>query len=367
MRNVGILTGFLGSGKTTLLNRLLVRPGMQRAAVLVNEFGTIGIDHDLLRFSTERVAVLENGCICCAVREDIEEAVRVLVDQETSGEIEPFEYLFVETSGLADPAQLIRTFVASPVLASRFRLSGLIAAVDSVRGVEVLDRFPEAERQVALADLIVLTKTDLLEEGNAVDNLKRRVRAINVEAQLSNVRNGEPDDLLVQTLIDMASGAHQPLFRDGPWSEGEFPHEHVQRSESSISTFSIALEGAVDWTAFALWLSWLLHRHGSQVLRMKGILWVKDCQGPVVLHTVQHMVYPPEHLSAWPGRQHSRLVFIVEGLDQDLLKRSMAAFGRLVDLQSADMARWSRYRDVGVGASVNGRPIRRPSVPGWMR
>lgn len=369
MRNATILTGFLGSGKTTLLNRLLRHPAFARSAVLVNEFGQVGIDNELLRYSTERVAVLSNGCVCCAVREDVEETVRLLVDQESSGELPAFEHLFMETSGLADPARLIQTFSASPVLRSRFALRGVVATVDAVLGAATLSRFPEAARQVALADRVLLTKTDLLDAGDTVEPLLRQIRAVNPGASASVVQADVLSDVQLNGLLGLENPAPRDAaenFLRGSASEGRLRPAHLL--DTGISSFSVVLSEALDWTAFGVWLTWLLHRHGASVLRVKGLLRVEQCEGPVAFHCVQHMVYPPQHLERWPDdKRESRLVFIVKDLDCARVERSLRAFNGLAAVVAEEGRDWARHKDIGAGTTVRGRPVRRPSTPRWLR
>ncbi len=369
MRNATILTGFLGSGKTTLLNRLLRHPAFARSAVLVNEFGQVGIDNELLRYSTERVAVLPNGCVCCAVREDIEETVRLLIEQESAGRLPPFEHLFIETSGLADPARLIQTFSASPVLRSRFALRSVVATVDAMLGAATLSRFPEAARQVALADKVLLTKTDLLDAGNTAEPLLRQIRAVNPQAGADVLQ----PDFLSEAQMDCLLGQDEPARRDpaenflrGSANDGRLRPAHLL--DTGISSFSVVLSEAVDWTAFGVWLTWLLHRHGASVLRVKGLLRVAQCEGPVAFHCVQHMVYPPQHLERWPDdKRESRLVFIVQDLDCARVERSLRAFTGLAFAVAGEGREWARHKDIGAGTTVRGRPVRRPSTPRWLR
>lgn len=367
MREAIILTGFLGSGKTTLLNRILTRPGFPPTAVLVNEFGEVGIDNALLRFSTERVAVLANGCICCAVREDVEEAVRLLIEQEESGEVPPFERMFIETSGLADPARLIQTFSASPVLRSRFKLRSVVATVDATLGAATLNRFPEAARQVALADTVILTKTDLLEAGSSVESLLDQIQAVNPGIRTAAAQGEGLAD--TQHFLNEAEAAPTDTafrFLRGGSVHGGTKATHLL--DTGISSFCLTLSEAIDWTAFGIWLTWLLHRHGASVLRVKGLLKVTQCKGPVVFHAVQHMVYPPEHLDRWPTEDEtSRLVFIVKDLDSVLVERSLRAFNNLTTVEASYAQEWTRHKDIGAGSTVRGRPIRRPSTPRWMR
>jgi len=369
MRDATILTGFLGSGKTTLLSRILTQSSFPPSAVLVNEFGEAGIDNALLRFSTERVAVLANGCICCAVREDVEEAVRLLMEQEDNGETPPFEHLFIETSGLADPAKLIQTFSASPVLRSRFKLRCVAATVDAALGAQTLSRFTEAARQVALADMVILTKTDLLEAGRSMAPLLDQIRSVNPGVYTTvATRHALPDALTPRLLDEAQTDTRDPaaLFMRGIASRDGLKVGHLL--DTGIASFCVTMPEAIDWTAFGIWLTWLLHRHGASILRVKGLLKVAQCQGPVAFHAVQHMVYPPEHLDDWPTDDDtSRLVFIVKDLPPELVERSLRAFNKLTTVEEAYSREWTRHKDIGAGTTVRGQPVRRPSTPRWMR
>jgi G3E family GTPase len=363
-----ILTGFLGSGKTTLLNRLLTLPAFSRAAVLVNEYGPIGIDHDLLTYTSERVAVLAGGCICCSVREDVEEAVRHLFEQEASGRIPSFDRLFVETTGLADPVPLVYTFKSSPLLASRFDLTGVVTTVDAVLGAQTLSRFPEAAKQVALADTILLTKSDLHADADALSALQEDIRRANPWCTVLPVTltgQGELDERVAARLLDAQeaseqAGAIEPVTRDSI----SLPYRHL--SDTGIASFSVTWEEPLDWTAFGVWLTILLHRHGADVLRIKGMLNVAQTEGPVAFHCVQHVVHPPLHLASWPTQdRRSRITFIVKNLDAELIRRSLTTFNRLANTRTAGMP--SSYKALGAGSTVRGRPVRRANAPRWIK
>jgi G3E family GTPase len=363
-----ILTGFLGSGKTTLLNRLLVHPAFSRAAVLVNEFGPVGIDHDLLTYTSERIAVLAGGCICCAVREDIEEAVRHLFELQEAGKIAAFDRLFVETSGLADPVPLVYTFKSSPLLASRLELCGTVATVDALLGNQTLSRFPEAAKQVALADTIVLTKSDLQADVDALVELEAEILRVNPWASvLRAVLTGheELDALLVARLMDAAAPPSADLGtgETRERSSAAAPYRHVN---TGISSFSLCWEEPLDWSAFGVWLTLLLHRHGANVLRIKGLLNVVQTDGPVAFHCVQHVVHPPVHMASWPtAEHHSRMTFIVKDLDGELIRRSLGAFNRLANVRATGMP--APHKALGAGSTVGGRPVRRANAPRWMK
>lgn len=372
IRSATVITGFLGSGKTTLLNRLLTHERFGRSAVLVNEFGEVGIDNALLRFSTERVAVLANGCICCSIREDLEEAVRSLLKEEASGTLPPFDHLFIETSGLADPVPLIQTFFSSPALRSRFIIRSVVTTVDAVLGVATIDRYPEAARQVALADTVIVTKSDLLGTSDAVDPVMDQISGVNRSARVIRADLGPQgilsDDLLDRFFISPEAYTQKDLHTllRAPFTGDQLKPVHLLNS--GIRSFGIVIDHAMDWTAFGAWLTWFLHRHSASVLRVKGLLYVSPSAGPVAFHCVQHMVYPPVHLEHWGGiKPESRLTFIVKDLDCGLIERSLNAFNGLARIATIADEGFSHYKAVGAGSTIRGHPVRRPSTPRWLR
>ncbi len=316
-RPVTIVTGFLGSGKTTLLGRVLSEPSMSNTAVLVNEFGEVGLDHHLLRRVDERAVLLGNGCVCCTTREDLVEALLGLLDLDQRGEIPRLDRVVIETTGLADPAPILHTIFADPVLQHHFSVDLVLTTVDAVNGDLHLDRNPESVKQIAAADKVVVTKTDAAQPGS-VRGIISRLGAINPSARVFVAAFGETD-------VD-------ELFRpDGVGSHtvpavlaGE-PHD-VGETHSVSLTF----DGSVDWTAFGIWLSMLLHARGEDVLRVKGLLDVGEA-GPVVVNGVQHTIHPPEHLDRWPDEDHrSRIVFITKGIRPEELLGSLDAFRALL-------------------------------------
>ncbi len=316
-RPVTIVTGFLGSGKTTLLGRVLSEPSMSNTAVLVNEFGEVGLDHHLLRRVDERAVLLGNGCVCCTTREDLVEALLGLLDLDQRGEIPRLDRVVIETTGLADPAPILHTIFADPVLQHHFSVDLVLTTVDAVNGDLHLDRNPESVKQIAAADKVVVTKTDTAQPGSVRDIISR-LGAINPSARVFVAAFGETD-------VD-------ELFRpDGVVSHtvpavlaGE-PHD-VGETHSVSLTF----DGSVDWTAFGIWLSMLLHARGEDVLRVKGLLDVGGA-GPVVVNGVQHTIHPPEHLDRWPDEDHrSRIVFITKGIRPEELLGSLDAFRALL-------------------------------------
>jgi G3E family GTPase len=329
---VSVITGFLGSGKTTLLQRLLAAPELGDTAVLVNEFGEVGLDHHLLQPLAGDVVLLQSGCLCCTIRGDLSAAMRDLYARRERGEVPRFRRLVVETTGLADPVPILSTVVAEPVIQHHFRLSNVITTVDAVNAPRYLDRQPESLKQVAVADRIVLTKTDLAMDDE-VARLRQRLRALNPAAPVlaSTVGGGVDAVLLLQD--DVSSGAAR-LAEVRRWlaaAEHDDEHGHdVNRHGDDIHAFCLRLDAAFDWTAFGIWLSMLLNRHGDDVLRVKGILDVGVAGAPVVVHGVQRLVHPPVHLPQWPDDDRSsRIVFIVRGMARARIERSLAAFNRL--------------------------------------
>ena len=303
---VNLITGFLGSGKTTLLQRLLADPALGDTAVLINELGEVGLDHHLLERIDETMVLLQSGCLCCTIRGELSDAIKELLSRRERGVVPPFRRLVVESSGLADPFPILSTIQADPVLKHHFRLGNVITTVDAVNG---LGR-SESIKQVAVADRLVLTKTDLAGETEA---LLAEIRRLNPDAPLWRAAQ---EEIGAAALFD--DSIHSPLraFPAAPDS----PH-------GAVHAFALTFEGALDWTMFGIWLTMLLNRHGAQVLRVKGILNVEGSPTPVAVHGVQHLVHPPLHMAAWPDAdRRSRLVFIVDGLARAAIERSLAAF-----------------------------------------
>ncbi|MDP2333452.1 MAG: GTP-binding protein [Reyranella sp.] len=329
---VNLITGFLGSGKTTLLQRLLGDPALGDTAVLINEFGEVGLDHHLLERIDDTMVLLQFGCLCCTIRGELSEAIKALHSRRALGLVPNFRRLVIESTGLADPVPILSTVQADPVLKHHFRLGNVIATVDAVNGAGQLARQSEWTKQVAVADRLVLTKTDLA-AAQTTEALVARLRRLNPSAPLWRAAE---DRLDVRALLShdlFALGGKSAIARR--WFADEVavqPHVHDRnRHGGGIHAFSLVFDGPVDWTLFGLWLTMLLHRHGHAMLRVKGILNVEGSPTPVAVHGVQHLVHLPVHMAAWPdkrpdGDRRSRLVFIVEGLERAAIERSLAAF-----------------------------------------
>jgi G3E family GTPase len=336
---VNIVTGFLGSGKTTLLQRLLASPELGRTAVLINELGEVGLDHLLLQHVDEATVVLSSGCVCCVMRGDLATALRDLYGKREQGTVPAFDRVAIETTGLADPAPIIFTLVAEPVLRHHFRVGRVVTTVDAVNGAQHLTAHPESVKQVALADRLVLTKTDLAGTARA-DALRTALRRCNPAAPIFESA-GEPvraDQLFTGDV------APPDAWEDARrWAQAEavappepVPARDVNRHDRDIYALSVTVDHPLDWTAFGIWLTMLLHAHGEHVLRVKGLLHVVGVPAPVVIHGVQHLVHPPLHLERWPTPdRRTRLVFIVRRLPRQVIERSLAAFNRLAEAGSS--------------------------------
>lgn len=360
---VTILTGFLGSGKTTLLNALLKHPAMGETAVVINEFGEIGLDHLLVEAVDDDVVLLNSGCVCCTVRSDLVTTLRDLFLKRVRGVVPEFTRMVIETTGLADPAPILHTLMTDPLLSARYRLDGIVTTVDAVNTTSQLDRQPEAVKQIAVSDRLVLTKGDLLAGPAAREALVARLRRINPAAPLLWVEHGqvEPDELINAGLFssaskhpDVARWLREEAYREAEAHEGhhhdhhhhghDCTHEHcdhpdhhhdhghqghghhhhhdVNRHDDRVRAYSLAFEQPLDWDAFVTAMEILIASRGEDLLRIKGILNVKNEPKPVVVHGVQHVFHPPAGLPGWPSDDHrSRIVFITRDIDRALIER----------------------------------------------
>jgi G3E family GTPase len=319
---VVLLTGFLGSGKTTLLKRILADPAFGDTAVIINEFGEVGLDHHLIEHVAEDVVLLPSGCLCCAMKGELAAALRDLLSRRARGLVPAFRRVVVESSGLADPYPVISTIKSDPVLRHHFRLAAVLTTVDAINGPATLDRHVESVRQAAVADTLILTKTDLADPADIVA-LNRRLNDLNPGAPIVPSCDGNAD---LGSLLNGA-GNVASWFKATAEPAELASREGADHQHPGIRSFSVTVDDPLDWTAFGIWLTMLVNRHGSRILRVKGILSIVDEANPVAVHGVQHLIHPPQHLAAWPdGDRRSRLVFIVDGIDPDQLRRSLAVF-----------------------------------------
>lgn len=308
---------------------------MASTAVLVNEFGKVGFDHHLLRRADEKTILLKHGCVCCTTREDLVGVLLELLDEEDKGRIPSLDRVVVETTGLADPAPILFTVFSHPVLQHHYRVDLVITTVDAVNGELHLDHNPESNKQVAAADVILLTKTDVAKAG-AVNPLRARLRNINLSARLIEAPFGkvDPEELLRPSTSwipdeprgSLAPGENGSAPAPETLAAGDGENRHVSWTYSASLTF----DGPVDWVAFGTWLSMLLHARGEDVLRVKGLLDVGEA-GPVLLNGVQHVMHPPNHLGEWPDEdRRSRIVFIMRGVRSEELLDSLEAFRGII-------------------------------------
>jgi G3E family GTPase len=359
---VTVLTGFLGSGKTTLLNKLLRRPELADTAVIINEFGEIGLDHLLVEKSDdEGMVTLNSGCLCCTVRGDLVRTMSELFLKRSRGEVSQFKRMVVETTGLADPAPILHTLMTDPLLASRYRLDGVVTTVDAVNGGSTLDNHEEAIKQAAVADRLLLTKVDIADAPKLAE-LKHRLQHLNPGAEAISITGGEidPNAILNAGLYnpdtktaDVKRWLHEEAY-EGSHDHGhkhghDHGHDHghghdhkhgddhghgeqdphnVNRHDDRIKAFCMTFDEPMSWSTVAAAFDALVTYRGPDLLRMKGILNVKDTDKPVVIHGVQHVFHPPATLEAWPegDDRKSRVVFITRDIAESTIRKVFASF-----------------------------------------
>ncbi len=308
---VTVVTGFLGAGKTTLLRHFLRRPEGAGTAVIVNEFGSTGIDDALLRSSSDNVALLGNGCLCCNVRSDLAVTLRRLIADRERGVVPHFGRIVIETSGLADPSPILTTFATDRALGGEFHVEAVIAVIAAPNGLHTIETFAEARRQIILADRIVISKTDIADE-DAPPILTRTLRQLNPRACIIEAIAGrlEPQWILAVETREGAAG----FMADAAIHTDE------------IASFTLVEDGPIAWDAFARTMETLVALRGADLLRVKGLLNVAGCAGPVVVQFVQHLAHPPVELERWPDDdRRSRVVFIARNLSERQVKGLLAA------------------------------------------
>jgi G3E family GTPase len=338
---ITVLTGFLGAGKTTLLNRLLKQADMKHTAVLINEFGEIGLDHLLVETLDENTVLLNAGCLCCTVRGDLVRALRDLRERMDGGLL--IRRVMIETTGLADPAPILHTLMADALVLGCFRFDGVVTLVDAVNGTATLDAQPEAMKQAAVADRIVLTKADLA-SLQQIRVLEDRLRALNPGAVLLKVARGE---IAAEALLDSGPfniNGKQPPVRQWLNAEayaaqadhhqhGHHHHHDPNRHDARIHSFCLTFDQPLHWNGFAAYLDMLSATRGESLLRIKGILNLVGQDRPLVVHGVQHVFHEPILLAQWPAGddRRSRLVFIVRDMTRDDVERGLLAFEAAAD------------------------------------
>jgi len=357
---VTLLTGFLGSGKTTVLNHVLKQPGMAATAVIVNEFGEIGLDHLLVERSSEDVVLLNSGCLCCTVRGDIVDTLTNLFVDRVKGKVPFFTRVAIETTGLADPAPILHTLMTDPIVAARYVLDGVVTTVDAVNGAGSLDRQPEAVKQAAVADRLLLTKTDIAEPG-ARQAIEARLKELNPSAAIVSVAQGAIDSALLFNIgfydpttksLDVRRWLRDESFEGDHGQDVGHGHEHpdVNRHDDRIRAFCITREQPISWAALSTWLDGLAAMRGDDLLRMKAIVALSDRPDqPVVLHGVQHLFHPPVLLPEWPSEdRRTRMVFITRDLPRETIETTLAAFEEAVEERPSSQ---SPPRELGNGGT----------------
>lgn len=340
---VSIITGFLGAGKSTLLNRLLKDPEMSDAAIIINEFGDVSIDHMLVESAGEGIIELAEGCLCCTVRGELVDTLAELMDGIQTGKLKPVKRVVIETTGLADPAPVMQSIMGNPVIAQNFVLNGMITVVDAVNGLSTLDNHEEAVKQAAVADRLVMTKRALADAA-AISALAARLQALNPRA---TIEDGDKTEWSAAGLLD--NGLYDAGSKNadvGRWLGEEAEHEHghhhhhhgdhddhhhhdVNRHDASIRSFSIIHDQPINPMAIDMFVDLLRSAHGEKLLRMKAIVKLSDNPGrPLVLHGVQNIFHTPQRLSAWPdpSDQRTRMVLITKDLPEAFVKDLFAAF-----------------------------------------
>jgi G3E family GTPase len=306
-----IVTGFLGAGKTTLIRLLLGSPAGANSAVIVNEFGEVGIDDALLRESSDATVLLGNGCVCCRHSSELEATLRGLFIDRSRGILPSFERVLIETSGLADPGPILQSFLAERGLHQMYGLQQVVAVIDAANGETNIETFAEARQQIALADLIIVTKADLA-PPRQIGRLQDRLRALNGVARIVVAVNNEPPEMMldgsaVRALEERARGGHT-------------------LHSAGISSFVLTFDAPLGWRAFSLAMQTLAALRGADLLRVKGLLAVEGVRGPVAVHYVRHLAHPPAELKDWPdGDRRSRLVFITRNIGRQAVADLFAA------------------------------------------
>ncbi len=321
---VSLITGFLGSGKTTLMRHLLRSPAMKDAAVIVNEFGEVGLDHQLMKASGQEVVLLESGCICCSLDGSLVATIENLLQRRRKGTIPAFRRVLIETTGLADPGPVIHELFDTRAVRLGVNLDRVVTLVDAVSGSATLDKHDVAIRQVALANCILVSKTDLAKPDEAV-GLLDRLAAINPRATLAPVRNGEIDPAMLFSGRPNAIIGDLTGWQKQPDRHDEHHHHHGHSHHDRVSTVALRLEEPVSLPAFSAWLDGAIAAYGDDLLRIKGILNVQGRSKPVVVHGVQRVFYPAVELEDWPDEDRSsRIVLILYDVEPRILVRSLS-------------------------------------------
>jgi len=325
---VFLITGFLGSGKTTLLRSLINQPGMANSALIINEFGEVGLDHLLVESSFDNILMLDNGCVCCSIRGDLVDTIGDLFAKQAAGEIPAFARILIETTGLADPSPIVRDLTEAMSLRGRCSLRRVIVTIDGVLGLTQLRDTPEVGAQIAQADLCLITKVDIAGR-NAVNTLLADLRSINPALDVRTVSQGDIDAAILFAEEDTLNA----LPRAAAPRQGHRSHSHedihdssAHRHHSGVESWSLRLDRPLAWACLRDWLVMVYSLRAPHILRMKGVFWLAESDKPVVMHGVAGLVSTPTTLDRWPGGvRESRIVFITKGLNVKHLEASFAS------------------------------------------
>lgn len=320
MIQIHIITGFLGSGKTTFIKKLLLSEQDHQTLVLINELGEIGIDNILVQTVHENTYLLPNGCICCTVLTDLKQTLLSVLNSRNKKEIPFFDRIVIETTGMANPASVIRTIQHDIHLKGLFLVKGLSTIVDTENGILQSKLHPEWTAQIIAAQQVLLSKTDRVDEQVLI-SIQQEIFELYPDINLANVNEiNSIDQLFKHDLVEVKSRPHMRIF-----------NQNEKQIHQKVQSFVIQYQEKIDWMQMGIWLSLLLKKHGEKILRIKGFLHLNDIDQPILIQGVQHCLYPPEHLVEWPWEdQYSRLVFIVRDIDIELLKKSFSLFMRKV-------------------------------------
>lgn len=351
---ITVLTGFLGSGKTTLLNKILNDPKLADTAVIVNEFGEVGIDHLLVEQADEGIIELSDGCLCCTIRGDLMDTLANLIDRLQTGSIKTIKRIIIETTGLADPAPILQSIIGHPAMIQSFAIDGVITTVDAINGATTLSQHEEARKQIAFADRIVLTKTDLVTAPNELETLHKDLLGLNPTAEIIEAKTITPSSnkahIDATALVDIglfdlntknADVKRWLALEDSHHNHGHDHHDHhhdVNRHSNAIQAFSLSHDQPIPYSAVEAFIDLLRASHGPQMLRMKGIVQLQeDPSRPMIIHGVQTLFHPPIRLAQWPdNKPETRLVLITNGLEEKVVQQLFDAFLSKPSIDTAD-------------------------------
>lgn len=321
---ITIVTGFLGSGKTTLLANVLQHEKYKNTAVIINEYGQVGLDHRLIRRIEEKTRLLSGGCICCNMRDDLINELKDILNEKEQG-VNDMDRVVIETTGLADPAPILFSILMDPLLTNRFYVDGVVCCLDAANGELHLKNNPETVKQIVTADRIIVTKTDLVEHER-LHEIHHRLHHLNPAAAVYGTAHGI---IAPEVVFDEGKESKNNRLEQLSQIQEKYKEKKIEH-DTEVRSMSIKFYEALDWTAFGLWMSMLLYTHGEKMLRIKGMVDVGE-KGPIVINGVQHIIHPPHHLEDWNGEEkNSQIVFIMKGLEPHSIMESLVAFQNIL-------------------------------------